>query len=104
MNGALRRIARFLGHPIWSIYMSTKSQIDKFVPAISSDPSAHINSGELQRLTAFFGLELDLAAKFEIKNVLQPLASFSTSNHMAKFGRPLWSIYAASRYQSSRAL
>ena len=105
---ALRRVLRLLNEfPIWSVFLSTKSQIEYLDPPEKADPSARIRNQRLSRICPFIGLELDVEASRRLadpalcsQELKKPLCHFATSEHMSMFGRPLWLVYARRSYES----
>src|SRR5947207_6903514 len=59
----LRRVLRLLfDEPIWTIFLSTNSKIERFIVPASEDPSVRVVDGSLQRVSPFIALETDIEA------------------------------------------
>jgi hypothetical protein len=68
-HAALRRILRFLRHfDIWTVFLSTNSQIKAFSAAKGEDSSARVFKGELVRIAPFFALPVSVAARQNLKS------------------------------------
>ena len=109
---ALRRVLQLLNQfPIWSLFLSTKSQIDYLDPREKDDPSARIRQHKLSRFSPFIGIELDVEASRRLadpslcpQELVKPLSDFATADHMTMFGRPLWLVYARQSYEAIRGM
>lgn len=102
---ALNRIMSVIsGHKIWYLFLSTKSVLEELLPLehepqdeepLSDRPSWR-GQQKLQIFPPFTEFVVDITDN-ETGFVLHPerehMEQFSTSNHMAIFGRPLWSAY-----------
>ena len=96
---ALRRILRLLRQqPIWTFLLSTNSTMECLVKPTNEEQSQRLVTHHLERYDPFIALQLDLSMVEKMcsgkEQVLRtPLNTFSTPEHMAMFGRPLWAIY-----------
>jgi len=98
---------------MWSFFLSTESLIGHLVPPKNAvrtgdylrDSSARISfqaDPELKRFTPFVALQLDVEDRRRMQDpmlrkeeLLKPLKTFATPEHMALFGRPLWYAYTS---------
>ena len=103
----LRRILRYTSaQPLWSVFLSTQSNINFFTPSQSKDSSGRIQHGHLKRFDPFIGFERDLELSRRLKTregfeaeIRRPLMQFATSDHITMFGRPLWLAYKDTGYR-----
>lgn len=63
LYAALRRVLRALSqYKVWTFVLSTRSPLHHITPQASLDPSARIESGELERITPYYSFPLDVGA------------------------------------------
>ncbi|KAF8430602.1 hypothetical protein BGX38DRAFT_1146839 [Terfezia claveryi] len=96
---ALRRILRVLRQqPIWTFLLSTDSAMDLLAKPSNEEQSQRLVIHQLGRYDPFIALQLDLSMVEKMSSckgqlLRTPLNGFSTPEHMAMFGRPLWAMY-----------
>ena len=99
MHLAVRRVMRLLTHlPIWLFLLSTNTPLFYLAPPARYNKSARIASGELERLSPFYALPMDVEASELLSNDFHQAAfislhGLSTVQHLTSFGRPLWYAY-----------
>lgn len=92
---ALRRVLASLKMTsLWSVFLSTNSQISDLIPNRSENPSARISRGMHTLYQPYTSFELNLRNKqllgSNAAELRRPLTSFADYMHVAMFGRPLW--------------
>ena len=96
---ALRRILQVLRQqPVWTFLLSTNSAMDLLAKPSYEEQSQRLVTHQLQRYDPFIALQLDLSMVEKMSTCKEqllhtPLNTFSTPEHMAMFGRPLWAMY-----------
>ena len=99
---ALRRVIRALDHfPVWVPLLSTQSALTSVSPLIDEDSSTRIRQQVFNTITPFTSFPLDIEVnrmlsedpgKQLAKPLAKPVKDFSTVEHMATLGRPLWAV------------
>jgi hypothetical protein len=92
-----------MDHNVWYFFLSTESKLDRILPpdyAPRHGPAPDIPSWcgdfQLKRYPPFTEFTVDI---HDIKKGLlltpenEDMSGFASAKHMARFGRPLWSIY-----------
>jgi hypothetical protein len=111
--GRYHALNRIIGHlktlPMWFFFLSTDPQVGMFIPmkdveepSYSYDSSVRIAASRLSfgRFPPFLGLQLDVEDRkrmldpdSHMKELDKKMNEFAQPEHMAMFGRPLWSGY-----------
>jgi hypothetical protein len=105
---ALRRVLRSLReYSLWTVFMSTNSNIDLLAMAQGKDPSLRVVNGDLRRIAPFLALELNIEERrrrqVNSSERTKPMAQYCTADHMTGFGRPLWRLFAKKGYNDLMA-
>lgn len=102
-----RRIFRLLRRiPVWTFVLSTKRPLHHVAPAVAMDLSARIKAQVYRRVPPFYAFLaslsfFDISTSMLQKERQKSILEFSSVNHLARIGRPLWQSYLTSRPQVS---
>lgn len=86
----LRRALRaIIDSPLFTLFLSTTGEVERFLPSPSHDPSGRIEQGLLAVNPPFVDLGLDHLAKYVSFQNIVKLSEVTSIGHIAHYGRPL---------------